>query len=91
VDSSSQYRLFRNWLYRIVVNHVLNMKRGRFEQTTVTFRSYGDALDGVLDLDPPDPSTAPTDARLLVEEAMISCTSGMLLCLDRAAPDLHSG
>jgi RNA polymerase sigma factor (sigma-70 family) len=74
---------FRTWLYRIVVNHVLNMKRGRFEQTTVTFRSYGEALDGTPDLDPPDPSTAPTDARLLVEEAMIACTSGMLLCLDR--------
>ena len=28
---------FRTWLYRIVVNHVLNMKRGRLEQTSSKF------------------------------------------------------
>jgi RNA polymerase sigma factor (sigma-70 family) len=27
----------RTWLYRIVVNHVLNMKRGRLEPETLTF------------------------------------------------------
>src|SRR6266852_6774431 len=31
---------FRTWLYRIVVNHVLNMKRGRVEHTSPGFRSY---------------------------------------------------
>src|SRR5215510_14651902 len=36
---------FRTWLYRIVVNHVLNMKRGRIERTALSFRSYGHALD----------------------------------------------
>src|SRR6266481_6429334 len=28
---------FRTWLYRIVVNHVLNMKRGRRETAELTF------------------------------------------------------
>jgi len=74
---------FRTWLYRIVVNHVLNMKRGRLEQTSISFRSYGHALDNTPDLDLPDPSSAPAEVRLLVVEAMISCVSGMLLCLDR--------
>ncbi len=74
---------FRTWLYRIVVNHVLNMKRGRLEQTSISFRSYGHALDNTPDLDLPDPSSAPADVRLLVAEAMIGCVSGMLLCLDR--------
>ena len=74
---------FRTWLYRIVVNHVLNMKRGRIEQTSISFRSYGDALADTPDLDLPDPSSVPVDVRLLVTEAMISCVSGMLLCLDR--------
>src|SRR6266478_10245447 len=36
---------FRTWLYRIVVNHVLNMNRGRLEQTSISFRSDGHALD----------------------------------------------
>jgi RNA polymerase sigma factor (sigma-70 family) len=74
---------FRTWLYRIVVNHVLNMKRGRVEQMSISFRSNGEALDNTPDLDMPDPSSAPADVRLLVAEAMISCVSGMLLCLDR--------
>jgi RNA polymerase sigma factor (sigma-70 family) len=74
---------FRTWLYRIVVNHVLNMKRGRAERAAVSFQSFGDALDGTPDLDPPEPSGASADVHLLVAEAMIACTSGMLLCLDR--------
>ena len=69
---------FRTWLYRIVVNHVLNMKRGRLEQTSISFRSYGHALDNTPDLDLPDPSSVPAEVRLLVVEAMISCVSGML-------------
>src|SRR2546429_6377975 len=28
---------FRTWLYRIVVNHVLNMKRGRVEHASTDF------------------------------------------------------
>jgi RNA polymerase sigma factor (sigma-70 family) len=74
---------FRTWLYRIVVNHVLNMKRGRREDASINFHSYGHALDNTPDLDLPDPSSMPADVRLLVAEAMIGCVSGMLLCLDR--------
>jgi len=74
---------FRTWLYRIVVNHLLNMKRGRVEHQSTDFRSYGAALDGTPDLDLADPKGTSPDANLLVTEAMLSCTSGMLLCLDR--------
>src|SRR5262245_16105736 len=35
------------------------------------------------DLDLPDQHSVPVDVRLLVEEARLSCTTGMLLCLDR--------
>ena len=74
---------FRTWLYRIVVNHVLNIKRGRREREAVTFQCYGHGLDATPDLDPPDERTAPADVHLLVDEARITCTAGMLLCLDR--------
>jgi len=74
---------FRTWLYRIVVNHVLNMQRGRVEQATLDFPAYGAALDTTPDLELPDPCTTSAEVRLLVTEAMISCVSGMLLCLDR--------
>jgi len=73
---------FRTWLYRIATNHLLNMKRGRNEME-VTFSEYGLGLDQTPDLDPPDPREVPVDVRLVVDEARIGCTSGMLLCLDR--------
>ena len=74
---------FRTWLYRVVVNHLLNIKRGREERKSISFSIYGDALDNTPDLDLPDPKGTSPDTNLLVTEAMLSCTSGMLLCLDR--------
>jgi RNA polymerase sigma factor (sigma-70 family) len=74
---------FRTWLYRIAVNHVLNMKRGRREQPAMTFGCYAHGLDTTPDLELPDQRSVPADVRLLVDEARLTCTSGMLLCLDR--------
>ena len=74
---------FRTWLYRIAANHVLNMKRRRGEAETQTFSSYAEAINDTPDLDFPDPKNIPVDVPLLVAEARISCTTGMLLCLDR--------
>jgi len=76
---------FRTWLYRIVVNHVLNMKRGRVEvrHVSIDFASYGAALDDTPELELADPKGTSADTELLVTEAMLACTSGMLLCLDR--------
>jgi RNA polymerase sigma factor (sigma-70 family) len=73
----------RTWLYRIVVNHVLNMKRTRADEVGWTFTRYGDSVESTEDMDLPDPSSVPADVQLLVDEARIGCTSGMLLCLDR--------
>ena len=74
---------FRTWLYRIVVNHVLNMKRVRADTAGWTFTRYSDSLEATPDMDLPDPRSVPADVQLLVDEARIGCTSGMLLCLDR--------
>jgi RNA polymerase sigma factor (sigma-70 family) len=74
---------FRTWLYRIATNHLLNMKRGSAEPKVTTFADYGRSLDEAAELDLPDPREVPVDVKLLVEEARIGCTSGMLLCLDR--------
>jgi hypothetical protein len=59
------------------------MKRRGGERETQTFSRYADAINDTPDLDLPDPKTVPVDVPLLVEEAKISCTTGMLLCLDR--------
>jgi RNA polymerase sigma factor (sigma-70 family) len=74
---------FRTWLYRIVVNHVLNMNRGRADLAGWTFTRFGNSLDATPDMDLPDPRSVPADVKLLVDEARIGCTSGLLLCLDR--------
>src|SRR6201998_2574890 len=74
---------FRTWLYRIVVNHVLNMKRGRVEHESTSFAPYGAALDATPDIELADPKGETAETRALVTETMLSCTSGMLLCLDR--------
>src|SRR5437867_5656690 len=73
---------FRTWLYRIAVNHILNVKRRSFEDR-LNFVEYGRGLDATPDMDLPDPNTVPADVKLMVDEARIGCTSGMLLCLDR--------
>lgn len=74
---------FRTWLYRLVCNHVLNMKRGRADEAEWTFVKYRRALEDTPDLELPDPRSVPADVQLLVDEARIGCTSGVLLCLDR--------
>jgi RNA polymerase sigma factor (sigma-70 family) len=74
---------FRTWLYRITANHVLNMRRRSAETQELTFTRYGAAIENTPELELPDPRTVPVDVPLLVEEAKIGCTMGMLLCLDR--------
>src|SRR3984893_12164908 len=70
---------FRTWLYRIVVNHVLNMKRGQVEvrHASIDFASYGAALDATPDLELADPKATSAETDLLVTEEMLSCTLGM--------------
>lgn len=74
---------FRTWLYRIAINHILNAKRSRLETPTVTFGCYGHGLDRTPDFDVPDRTSAGAELRLLVDEARLTCTAGMLMCLDR--------
>jgi len=74
---------FRTWAYRIAVNHVIDRKRSRPEETVHGFACYGDYLDRAPDADLADLGTSPSEVSLLVEEAKIVCTMGVLLCLDR--------
>src|SRR5262245_23985903 len=82
LSTFEQKSSFRTWLYRIAVNHILNVKRRSFEDQ-LNFSEYGRGLDATPDADLPDPRTVPADVKLMVDEARIGCTSGMLLCLDR--------
>ncbi len=75
---------FRTWAYRIVVNHVLNMKKSIGEARHAnTFNGYWVNIDRTADQDMPDPNNLPIDTKLLLEEIKTTCMFGMLLCLDR--------
>jgi len=74
----------RTWLYRIAVNHILDLRR-RDWSVSAPRRSFADRdamLASLPDLDLPDPRTVPVPVEILVEEAKIGCTTGVLLCLD---------
>jgi RNA polymerase sigma factor (sigma-70 family) len=74
---------FRTWLYRIAVNHLLNVRKSEMEENKVTFIAMGESLDGIKDEDLPDERTLSIETRLLVDEAKFGCITAMLMCLDR--------
>jgi len=75
---------FRTWVYRIVVNHVLNMKKSVGEKKhSDNFDDYWKAIENTPDMDLPHQNTYSVEMKTLVNEVKVSCMSGMLLCLDR--------
>lgn len=74
---------FRTWLYRVAVNHLLNVQKSEMEQRAMTFADMGASLDGVQNEELPDPGALPIETALLVEEAKLGCITAMLMCLDR--------
>jgi RNA polymerase sigma factor (sigma-70 family) len=71
---------FRTWLYRITVNHFLNTKKRKAEKIT-DFETYFNAIDNMPVYELSDQEQ--NELSESIEELRISCTAGMLLCLDR--------
>lgn len=74
---------FSTWLYRIAVNHLLNVRKSEMEEGRMTFVDLARSLDECEDSDLPDESLLPIGHGLLVEEAKLGCITAMLMCLDR--------
>ena len=74
---------FSTWLYRVAVNHLLNVRKSEMEQQSMTFADMGRSLDACDDSSLPDESLLPVGHGLLVEEAKLGCVTAMLMCLDR--------
>jgi RNA polymerase sigma factor (sigma-70 family) len=74
---------FRTWLYRIAVNHLLNVRKSEMEEKKMTFTDMGTSLDCVKDEDLPDERALPVETKIMVEEAKLGCITAMLMCLDR--------
>ena len=72
---------FKTWLYRITVNHFLDMKKSPMEHAITSFNDYADALRNI-----PDDNLSEIEQiekAEFIEDAKIGCISGMLLCLNR--------
>jgi len=74
---------FSTWLYRIAVNHLLNVRKSEMEEQKMTFTDLGRSLDDCGEAELPDESLLPAGHALLVEEAKLGCITAMLMCLDR--------
>jgi|WetSurMetagenome_2_1015567.scaffolds.fasta_scaffold26230_2 RNA polymerase sigma factor (sigma-70 family) len=75
---------FRTWVYRIVINHVLNMKKSKGEKSHATnFSDYGRAIDETPDYDLLNETNFSFDTNTVIEEVKLSCMNGMMLCLNR--------
>lgn len=76
LSSFHQRSQFRTWLYRIAVNHLLDQCR-----SSKSFAQVARGLDEMPDQELPDPKSTGVENAILVEEAKIACTTGILLCL----------
>jgi RNA polymerase sigma factor (sigma-70 family) len=69
----------RTWVYRVAVNHLLDVKKSAVERMNLSFTRLADDLhDGLSDEGP-----ATHEESVMVEEVKIGCTLAMLQCLDR--------
>jgi RNA polymerase sigma factor (sigma-70 family) len=71
---------FRTWAWRIASNHLLTMKRLAREE--VSFEQLASQKEQMLDMSRSEP-LADAERATLAEEVKVTCTSGMLVCLDR--------
>jgi RNA polymerase sigma factor (sigma-70 family) len=79
---------FETWVYRIATNQLLTARTKRAEAPTISFEQFADKLEygmqfaqrNALDID--SEAIAPED-KFAAQELALSCTQGMLMCLDR--------
>ena len=70
---------FRTWLYRIVANHVLDMKKRKFETRISDFDTYVSLIEKL----PDNREFSHPEEKILTEELKTGCMMGMLMCLNR--------
>ncbi|MEN0050901.1 MAG: RNA polymerase sigma factor [Bacteroidota bacterium] len=73
---------FRTWLYRITFNHILNIKKQKYEQLVTGFDSFFDAIENAPTHELSDEEEK--DMQQFIEESKVACMAGMLMCLSRA-------
>jgi RNA polymerase sigma factor (sigma-70 family) len=73
---------FTTWVYRISVNYLLSTRKRKAERQYSSFEAFAEEIERGLAARRPG-NLSEAEIGLFAEEMMISCTQGMLLCLDR--------
>jgi len=72
---------FKTWVYRVTTNYLLTYKGKKTREFVMPFEDYADLIDtGHSDI--VRYSTNEGELSLLEEEVKVSCTQGLLLCLN---------
>jgi RNA polymerase sigma factor (sigma-70 family) len=82
LDSFRQESRFTTWVFRVAANHLLTTRKRLAENQTSSFENYEALLETHLSAEWQD-SVPEAERDLIVQEVMLSCTHGVLLCLDR--------
>ena len=70
---------FRTWIYRIVVNYIINMKKRGYEKSVSTLENYYSFIERT----PDEEITITPEMNLIINDVIVGCVLGALLCLDR--------
>jgi len=73
---------FRTWVYRIASNHLLTARKRGYEHHVESLDDASEKINGGM-ADALAAGDAPAEDQILVKEAKLTCTSRMLLGLDR--------
>ena len=70
---------FHTWLYRIVANHVINMRKRGYESFITRLEDFYSFVETI----PDEEITSTPENDLVIRDVMVGCVLGALLCLDR--------
>lgn len=71
---------FRTWVYRITINHLLDVRRSALERHRISFEQFSEQLESGLSAFPDEHAG---EKSRLTEEIRLGCTMALLQCLDR--------
>jgi RNA polymerase sigma factor (sigma-70 family) len=70
---------FKTWLYRVTLNHMLNMKKRGLEKVSLDFDNYYSRMEFIYDREPANTR----EIAELVQDTMTDCVMATLVCLER--------
>lgn len=72
---------FTTWIYRITFNHIINFRKSPWEKQNISFENFFQFMENIPDETIEDEEHSDWEDN--IEETKVTCTSGMLMCLNR--------